>query len=75
MEDNFLVAYSGKQKSVHLSAIQSLKDILKSRNAKFKLVDQLTQKDFDNVYMAIALGGDGTFLRTSHFVTEHGVVH
>ena len=62
---NVLVVYTKNDK-----AIDIVKNSLRKRNIKFKCIErsELNKSAFRNKNLIIAVGGDGTFLRTSHFI-------
>ena len=70
MAKNIIVAYSRKQSPAHFQAVELLKTLAEYKNVAFRLADELEQKDFADRDLAIALGGDGTFLRASHFINN-----
>ena len=54
------------------STLKIIKKVIKSYQIKTfaKERNSITENDFKNVDLVIAVGGDGTFLRTSHYI-EH----
>jgi len=62
---NVLVVYNKNDKAINL-----IKSSLRKRNIKFKCIErsELKKTIFKNKNLIIAIGGDGTFLRTSHFI-------
>ena len=68
--NNVLVVYSRPTSKEQELTLSTVKAALKKH--KIKLVisgrDSLKSKLFKNIDLAIAIGGDGTFLRASHFI-------
>jgi len=64
---NVLVVYNKNDKSIEL-----IKSSLRKRNINFKCIERsgLKKTVFKNKNLIIAVGGDGTFLRTSHFIKD-----
>ena len=64
---NILVVYNKNDK-----AIDIVKDSLRKKNIKFECIERsgLKKTVFKNKNLIIAVGGDGTFLRTSHFIKD-----
>jgi len=62
---NILVVYVKYDKAINI-----VKNSLRKRNIKFKCIERskLKKTIFNNKNLVIVIGGDGTFLRTSHFV-------
>jgi len=62
---NVLVVYTKNDKAIDL-----IKSSLRKRNINFKCIErsELKKAFFNNNNFIIVIGGDGTFLRTSHFV-------
>lgn len=62
---NIAVVYHSKDRSLKLAC-----NALKENKVKFSIFsrDELSKKSFKNKDFVIAIGGDGTFLRASHFV-------
>ena len=64
---NVLVIYTKKDKAIDL-----IKSSLRKRNINFKCIERSAIKKtvFKNRNLIIAVGGDGTLLRTSHFIKD-----
>ena len=62
---NVLVVYNKNDKAINL-----IKSSLRKRNINFKCIERsrLNKSAFRNKNLAIAVGGDGTFLKVAHFV-------
>ena len=62
---NVLVVYNKNDKAINI-----VKNSLRKRNINFKYIErsELKKTIFRNKNLVIVIGGDGTFLRTSHFV-------
>ncbi len=68
---NAAVVYHFKDK-----ALKSVCNVLKKNNIKFSIFsrENLNEKSFKNKDVVIAIGGDGTFLRASHFIKNSYVM-
>ncbi|MDO8740603.1 MAG: hypothetical protein Q7J54_03460 [Candidatus Woesearchaeota archaeon] len=68
---NAAVVYHFKDKS-----FKSICNVLKKNNIKFSIFsrENLNENSFKNKDMVIALGGDGTFLRASHFIVNSTIM-
>ncbi len=68
---NVLVVYTKNDK-----AIDIVRNSLRKRNINFKCIERsrLNKSAFRNKNLIIAIGGDGTFLRTSHFIKNELVL-
>ena len=64
---NILVVYTKNDKAVNL-----IKSSLSKKDINFKCIERsrLKKTIFKNKNLIIAVGGDGTFLRTSHFIKD-----
>ena len=64
---NILVVYTKGDKVIDL-----IKNSLRKKDIKFKCIERsgLKKTIFKNKNLIIAVGGDGTFLRTSHFIKD-----
>lgn len=64
---NAAVVYHFKGKALELAC-----NVLKKNNIKFSILsrESLNEKNFKNRDLVIAIGGDGTFLRASHFIKD-----
>ena len=62
---NVLVVYTKKDKAINI-----VKNSLRKRNINFKCIErsEIEKTIFRNKNLVIVIGGDGTFLRTSHFI-------
>lgn len=68
MFEKILIVYSEKLTNKHLETVDKVREILKNRyveNIKFQNLHSNYFQDKDSI---ITVGGDGTFLRTSHFI-------
>ena len=67
---NTLVVYATPTSSEQKKTISSVKSALKKCRIKHAIVHRgkLGKKSFENRDLAIAVGGDGTFLNTAHFI-------
>lgn len=68
---NIAVVYHFKDKSFKLVC-----NVLKKSNTKFSIFprESLNEKIFKNKDLVIAIGGDGTFLRASHFIGNSAIM-
>lgn len=68
---NVLVVYTKYDKAINL-----IKSSLRKKDINFKCIERsrLNKNAFRNNNLVIAVGGDGTFLRTSHFVKNELVL-
>lgn len=71
MFEKILVVYSEKESEIHNRCLNDLRLLLPLAN--FIRVDELRQKDV-LVNLVISVGGDGTFIRTSHFLKEEYIL-
>jgi len=69
---SILVVYSEKQTKVHLEVVEGVKILLEKGkfNFKFILANKLDKSFFKNVSLVISIGGDGTFIRASHYMKD-----
>lgn len=67
---NILAVYTTPRTKEQKSTLQLVEKILNKHRISYAFAerDRLSKKQFKNKEMVIAIGGDGTFLRTSHFV-------
>lgn len=67
---NILVVYSKPTNKMQKSTLEIVKNTLKKykKNYKISVRENLNKKLFKNKNLIIAVGGDGTFLRASHFI-------
>tara|TARA_Y100000310_G_scaffold341787_1_gene442115 strand:- start:15166 stop:15966 length:801 start_codon:yes stop_codon:yes gene_type:complete len=70
--NNTLVVYAKPANKQEKSTLQIVKNTLKKYKINYKIAnrEKLSKKLFQNKDLIIAVGGDGTFLRTSHFVFD-----
>lgn len=71
MFQNVLLVYSEKTDEEHLNMVKKVKSDIE----KFKMnvvntvsVEYLEKKYFENIDLVITVGGDGTFIRASHYI-------
>ena len=74
--EKILVVYSKPFNSEQETAIKVVEKSLKSKKANYILCDRksLNSADFLDISMVIAIGGDGTFLRASHFIKDKTLI-
>ena len=67
---NVLVIFSEKKTEEHLKVVENVKDILENCEVSFDFIDarDLRRELFKNIDLIITIGGDGTFIRASHFI-------
>lgn len=70
MFKNILVVCSEKNSETHLKTVQKVKEILNRTNFHFLNISELEEGDFSSFDLIISVGGDGTFIRTSHLLKE-----
>jgi len=67
MFKNILIVESGKKSKKHKEVLVKVMGILKN-NLLLKSSSELVQSDFDNIDLVLTIGGDGTFIKASHFI-------
>src|SRR3989344_477217 len=69
---NVLVVYTIPTTKEQKSTLEVVENTLKRVNVDYKIADRnkLSKALFQNKYLIIAVGGDGTFLRTAHFIDK-----
>ena len=67
---NILVVYTIPRTKEQKSTLDLVKNTLESHKLNYKLAnrDNLSKNQFKNINLAIAVGGDGTFLRAAQFI-------
>lgn len=72
MFEKVLIVYNDRNTAVHLNTLKRVKDILSEREISFVSVlsSELRREVYDGVDLVISVGGDGTFIRASHFVKD-----
>ncbi len=70
--NNVLVVYANPKNNVEKSTLELVKRILKKHKVNYKSVHRgkLSKELFQKVDLVIAVGGDGTFIRASHFIFD-----
>lgn len=70
--NNILVVYTKPKNNTEKQTLELVKNTLKKCKIKFSVSDRerLNKKKFQNRNLVIAVGGDGTFLRASHFIFD-----
>jgi NAD+ kinase len=70
--DNILVVYTNPRNKKEKFALNLVKNILKKHKISYKSMHRgkLSKKLFQNKDLIIVVGGDGTFIRTSHFIFD-----
>ena len=70
--NNILVVYAKPISKEEKSTLKIVKNTLKKNKINYiaSKRDKLNKKLFQNKELVIAVGGDGTFLRTSHFIFD-----
>ncbi len=70
--ERIVVVYAPPTSNEQKNTISIVKKTLKKHGIKFFAChrDKLNKKLFFGIDLAIAIGGDGTFLRTSHFISN-----
>ena len=69
---NILLVYTKPITKVEKSTLEIVKKTLKNNKINFVISrrDKLNKKLFQNKDLIVVVGGDGTFLRTSHFIFD-----
>lgn len=69
---NILIVYTYPKNAEEKSALRLVKDTLKRHKINYDISDRekLNKKLFKNKDLIIAVGGDGTFIRASHFIFD-----
>lgn len=68
MFKNILVVYSEKLSRKHLAAIERVCRLV--QNCTAKKSSDIKEDDFKDSDLVVTIGGDGTFIRASHFLDE-----
>ena len=70
--NNVLVVYTYPKNNEEKSTLELVKNILKKYGTSYKIVHRgkLSKKLFRNRDLVVSVGGDGTFLRASHFIFD-----
>ena len=73
---NILVVYAKPTNKVEESTLKIVKNTLKRHNINYKIYnrEKLNKKMFKNEDLIIAVGGDGTFLKASHFIFDKTLI-
>jgi NAD+ kinase len=76
MFNKILITYSKRLTKNHTNTIDKVKDILKQNKIEYLSKDshELTEEDFSDIDMVITIGGDGTFIRASHFLKQIPII-
>jgi len=69
---NILVVYTKPTNKEQKDTLSLVKNTLKKHKIRYSISDRekLSKKLFQNKDLVIAVGGDGTFLRASHFIFD-----
>src|SRR3989338_5043858 len=69
---NILIVYAKRVSKEEKSALEAVKSALKKYGIGYKISnrERLNKKLFQNKDLVVAVGGDGTFLRASHFIFD-----
>ena len=59
---------------VHLQTLEYVKDLLRSRNIRFKEIYRARQIDYSTYDFVISVGGDGTFLEASRQISNQTIL-
>lgn len=70
MFEKVLIVYNNRNTETHLATLDKVKDTLLHKGIQFVStpVSELREDLFEEVSLIITVGGDGTFIRASHFV-------
>lgn len=69
---NILIVYTAPRNTEQKSTLAKVKNALKRRKINYRLAsrDKLKKPEFQGKDLILAVGGDGTFLRAAHFITN-----
>lgn len=70
MFKNILIIYSEKETEKHLDVVEKIKNLLNDRKFSIIKSGQIDESNFKDVDLIITIGGDGTFIRASHFLKK-----
>lgn len=70
MIKKILIVYSEKLSNKHLETVEKVRKILQNVETHVIRANELTERCFQDIDLAIAIGGDGTFIRTASFMKD-----
>lgn len=70
MIKKILIVYSEKLSNKHLETVEKVRKILQNVETHVIRANELTERCFQDVDLAINVGGDGTFIRTASFMKD-----
>jgi NAD kinase len=70
--EKFLVVFKEEECAKHTAAVEAVYKVLDAKSVSYvaKCRTKLSAKDFKNIDLVVVIGGDGTFLKTSHYCGE-----
>lgn len=70
--EKFFVIFKEEECARHTAAVEAVYKVLDAKGIPYttKCRTKLSAKDFKDIDLAIVIGGDGTFLKTSHYCGE-----
>lgn len=74
MFNKILIVYSEKLTENHLDVVEKVKNILAGKNLSVIKFSDLHTDYFKDIDLVVTIGGDGTFLRTSHFLRNNPIL-
>ena len=70
MLDKILIVYSEKLTNKHLETLRKVREIVGGRNVLIVKSQDLQKSCFEDIKLAITIGGDGTFIRTASYISD-----
>ena len=70
MFKKILLVFNEKNTQEHLEAVKKTKQALKEQDFVLIGLSHLNEEHFKDKDLIITIGGDGTFIKTSHFITK-----
>jgi len=68
--DKILLIYSEKETKGHLKTLDEVRNILGKKIFRDISIKNFISSDLENIDLVIIIGGDGTFIRVSHYLKE-----
>lgn len=66
--DKILLIYSEKESEKHMKTLSEVRKILGDRISMDIIISDFIASDLENIELVVIVGGDGTFIRASHYV-------
>lgn len=67
---SILLISSEKESEKHLNTLNEVRNILGSRVSRDISIVDFSSSDLDSIDLVVVVGGDGTFIRTSHYLKD-----